>query len=461
MLRLFQYRSWALAEDYFSRMFPALMNRSEAIERSIRKPTSEELLANITGLAGIDADVEFKMEWDDAAELVVAKASGKRIALTSLIGPITKYGDLCSYGTQHYQGMIDRMNRSSNIDGMVLVMDSPGGTVDGTPELALAVKQSKKPIGVFGDGMVASAALWIASQARVIVGNRNNPTEFGSIGVLVVSDNWQNMMEAGQYPKVEIIRAPQSNQKALFNSIEPVSDEVRAQILAELKDICNEFISVVKSGRGSQLNTKLEGLFAGKMFDVNIAKQNGLIDHAGTLATAINKVAELARQQSKEGTNVQTNTSAQMKFPKLSALFGFGKSKDAKEVSLKGSSDEGLTSEDNASLEAAEKKVADMEAENAQLRADNQAKADQITKLDATVSEHKTQITKLEEEKKALQSKLDEKPQGQLTTVVPDENKEAKTASESESGKKNQYATSIDAQAAEIRKTNASNSQYK
>lgn len=423
MLNLFQYRSWALSEVYFNRMFPLVtewLKHGHSMESMVKKPTNDEMTSRMKAMVAAESDVEFKIEWDRDAAMVVAKGAGKKIGLVSMIGPITKYGDLCSYGTRDYQSMIDRMNRpGSEVDGMVLVIDSPGGTVDGTPELALTVKSSKKPIGVFGDALVASAALWIASQSKVIVGNKNNPTEFGSIGTLVVSQNWQNVMDAGNYPKLEIIRAPQSTDKALFNYIEPLNDDVRNELLEDLKVLTNDFISAVKNGRGSKLNTKLEGLFSGRMFDVNTAKQNGLIDSIGTLATAINKVADLARQQSREGTNVSTNTSAEsMKFPKLSNLFsGEAWSKVAGIFS---------SDEDMKTLEATEKKVADQEAENTRLKEEAQAKDAKITTLEATVSEQKAQITTLEGEKSMLttekadlQKKLDEKPKGHLTTVIP------------------------------------------
>jgi len=462
MLNLFQYRLWSLSESYFGKMFPVVskwLEGGHALDALVKKPTSAETFAHMQAVAGIDADAEFKLEWDRDEMMTVAKGGGKKIGLVSLIGPITKYGDLCSYGTRDYQGMIDRMNKSDNLDGMVLVMDSPGGTVDGTPELALTVKQSRKPIGVFGDHVVASAALWIASQAKVVVGNKNNPTEFGSIGTLVISENWQNVIKAGFYPNLEIIRAPQSTEKARFNPIEELSDETRAEIDAELKEITDQFIGAVKSGRGMQLNTKLDGLFAGKMFDVNTAKKNGLIDSVGTLHTAISKVAELARQQSKEGTNVQTNTSAEMKkYPRLSAFLGAAKAlifggSEAKEVAL--------TDEQAAALEASEKELTDSAAEIAQLKAASQAKDEKITALEATVSEQKAQITTLEGEKKTLQSKLDEKPKGELTTVVPNKDKEASNANESEGEKKGQYATSVDADAKKIREDKAKLSTYK
>jgi ClpP class serine protease len=47
----------------------------------------------------------------------------------------------------------------------------------------------------------------------------------------------------------------------------------------------------------------MEGLFKGRMFDTAESKAGGLIDAVGTLSTAINKVAELARVQQRSAGN--------------------------------------------------------------------------------------------------------------------------------------------------------------
>lgn len=112
-------------------------------------------------------------------------------------------------------------------------------------------------------------------------------------------------------------------------------------------------------------------------------------------------------------------------FPNLSALLAtvFG-GKGSKEVTLKVNS-EGLQSEDTASLEAAETKAAEMEAESARLKADSEEKDKKIVSLEATVSDQKNQITSLEKEKATLtsekaelQEKADAKLAGAATTVI-------------------------------------------
>lgn len=314
MLELLQYRAWLLAESYYEQVYAVLNSRLQHghdLNGLIKKQTDESIDAMIGAYLSVDeghppvASVEMTFSFDEPTGLRVAKANGKTIALITMVGPLTKRGDLCAYGMMHFQQMINRVNASAHIDGTVLIMDTPGGTVDGTPELGLAIRTSAKPVGVFGDGMVASAGVWLASQAQVIVGNKNNPTKFGSIGVLMMLPNYQNVMEAGMLPRMRIYRADQSHEKALVNAIEPISEDAEKQLQADLNGIASMFINTVKSGRGAKLDTKAPGLFTGRMFDVYDAKKMGLIDSIGTLQTAIVKVAELAKQQKAQ---TQTNT---------------------------------------------------------------------------------------------------------------------------------------------------------
>ena len=469
MLELLQYRAWALAESYFNRMYPVVQDAIRSGHNLVVKKTIEDYVNTIQShLFAEDnpGDVQITFARDSATNLPIARANGKNIALIPIIGPLSKYGDLCSIGMQDYQRLINIINTTASIDGGVMIMDTPGGTVDGTPEFGLAIKNSKKPMGVFGDHQVASAGLWLASQAAVIIGNKNNPTEFGSIGVLMGLPNYDNMMKAGNYPVVEIFRASQSKEKALVNPYEAISDSSREKLQSSLDSIASDFIGTVKAGRGDKLDTKAEGLFAGRMFSANDAKKIGLIDSVGTLQTAVNKVAELARQQQK----LQTGTTAtkatantEMKFPKISALFG----KSGKEATAEQSAEqESPATADQASMEAAEKKLADMEASIADVTAKFNAATAEAATLHASVTELTAQVSTLTGEKSTLtetntklvaenaeqKALLDKKPTGEATTIVSNPGKEANQAADDSSVQTNRAMLPIEEQAQSLLK---------
>jgi protease IV len=424
---LLQYRAWALSESYFTRIYPIVMDRLNkgTIDGLIKKKTAEEFLPALQSFLSVEEGLppvpiemtsDVTVSYDRDSGFVVASSNNKKIALISIIGPVTKYGDLCTMGMQEYGSLIQRANASPSIDGIVLIMDTPGGTVDGTPELGMIIAQSQKPIGVFGDSMVASAGMWLASQSDVIVGNKNNPTRFGSIGTLMVMENWQNVIDAGFAPKMEIIRAPQSTDKARLNSIEPMTDEIRAGLLSELRAITNQFISIVKTGRGEKLQSDAEGLFTGQMFDVYQAKQIGLIDHIGTLQTTINKVVELAKAQSKTTSQSQINNNENHTMDLL-AFLGLSKEQKAK-----------LSAEDQSKLDTLEANVTATEKKNSELEAEK-------VSLTKTVSDNESKIAALEQTIAEQKAQLEKKPTGTATTVIAEPDKAEE-----------KYLTSIDAE---------------
>ena len=69
------------------------------------------------------------------------------------------------------------------VKAIVLAIDSPGGTVDGTQALAATVARiaADKPVVAWADGVMASAAYWIGSAASEVVVS-GETTQVGSIG---------------------------------------------------------------------------------------------------------------------------------------------------------------------------------------------------------------------------------------------------------------------------------------
>ena len=248
--------------------------------------------------------------------------SGLHVAVMPVYGTLTKRGDMCSIGMRDYQSEIQALNENEEISAIVMDMEGPGGTVDGTPEFGMAVKQSKKPIVTFGDHMVASANYWVASQSRWIIGNKNNPTEFGSIGTLCVHEYWGKFIEEN-IGEIKIIRAPQSVDKAKYNPIEALTPELESELKADLKEITKDFIGAVKKGRGDRLTAGEGEWGTGKMFKTDEAMKMGLIDGVGTLMDAINKAAELANSSGTKGSSTKSNKQMSLKTAakKVSSFF--------------------------------------------------------------------------------------------------------------------------------------------
>lgn len=296
MIELLQVKSWALETSFFERVAPVVM-QSIAAGKSI--PT--HILTNQEQKLQLEQEkisAAVKIDYSDYFEGPVYETeSGTRIARISMIGTLTKYGGLSAYGSKSLAGMISRADAAPDVDGIILIVDGPGGQVAGTTELGLAISQAKKPTVAFVDGMAASAHYWVASQADQIVLNTDDYTEVGSIGVLCILINEQEWL-AKRGVKVEIMRAEQSTDKARLNSMEETPEEVRAQLQNQLNQMADDFINTVKKGRGDRLNIANDEIFTGKMYGIDEALQYGMADYRGNLLGAIELTANLSKVQS-------------------------------------------------------------------------------------------------------------------------------------------------------------------
>lgn len=452
---------------YASRMAPVVFRAitNGTFDAFTRQNRESAMKVFASYYAGMETEKVVE-DYNEPSYYTATAKNGLKVAIVPLMGAITKNGDACSWGWRDYQNILSRIEKNPNIAGLVVHFNNtPGGSHDGTPEMASSLAKYTKPNLAFGDGYVASAHYYAASQMQHIMANKLTPTEFGSIGSLILWQNVQNMIEKGEYPQMEIIRAPQSTDKALENPIEPLTDELRAGLLEELRTLTKVFIADVKRGRGDKL-TKDENVFTGKMYTTEEAIANGLADSKGTLQDAINKVAEMAKQKSTSAPSKSGQVNSNMKFPKLSALF-------SGEAWSKAYS---AFAEDHAPLEAAEKKVADMEASVTQLKTDNDrlmadvsSKATKVTELEATVTGLQARVSTLEgenktlaSEKTSLQEQLANAPTAAVTTVISSEEKNAQVnADQGASATAPKYETSIDREAKAIREQQEKNATIK
>lgn len=149
------------------------------------------------------------------------------------------------------------------VRGIFLNIDSPGGTVTGTPEVAAAVREAArtKHVAAFTGGLMASAAYWIGSQADVVYATPS--ARVGSIGVIqTLVDRSQQLAKNGV--KVEVITA--GKYKAAGHPATSLTDDQRAMLEAQVQEIHQEFMSAVNSRSRSIAPEDMQGQdFSGKV----------------------------------------------------------------------------------------------------------------------------------------------------------------------------------------------------
>jgi signal peptide peptidase SppA len=195
---------------------------------------------------------------------------------------------------------------------ILLAIDSPGGTVDGTENLAseiFAARGKGKPILALGDGTMASAAYWIGSAAdRVYASDKS--AMIGSIGVVA---NHEDYSQAEKNAGVKVTPITAGKYKAIASRHEPLSADGRATIQAMVDHIYGNFVESVARNRGVTPATAAEKMGDGKIFLGHQAVNAGLVD-------GVSSQAALVRELNSSGQN-RDRLSAHSQYPEFDDIF--------------------------------------------------------------------------------------------------------------------------------------------
>ncbi|MBP0493739.1 signal peptide peptidase SppA [Roseomonas sp. SG15] len=172
---------------------------------------------------------------------------------------------------------IDRAAKSDSVRGMILAVDSPGGTVAGGESLhdALARFRAAKPLVATFGGTAASAGYMIAMPAERIFAREGSVT--GSIGVLLQSFDAQEAMRSLGLRAEAITSGPLKDQPSPFR---PLTDEGRAALRAVVQDLYAQFVHRVAEGRHMP-EDQVRALADGRIMTGRQALSAGLVDAIG------------------------------------------------------------------------------------------------------------------------------------------------------------------------------------
>ena len=174
------------------------------------------------------------------------------------------------------------------ISSVVMLVDSPGGSVHGATEAAAKIRGARgtKPLFAVADSLAASAAYWLASQADEVIGIPSSIT--GSIGVIVEHADVSAALEK-EGVKVSVIRSGENKVRA--HPAEPLDDEARADLQSKVDYFAGLFESDVSAGRRVSVERVCADFGQGLTFEPPLAVKAGLIDRVATLEQAVGEAA--------------------------------------------------------------------------------------------------------------------------------------------------------------------------
>lgn len=191
--------------------------------------------------------------------------------------------------TQMIASQVSAAAEDSGVRSILLVIDSPGGSVLGTPELGQAIRDAAgvKPVVAICDGVIASAAYWAGSSANAVY--ITGPTVMaGSIGVVATHVDSSVADAKTGLKKTEITAG---KYKRVDSGLEPLSEEGRAAMQEKVDYLYSLFVNVVAENRGVDVEAVLEHMADGRVFIGQQAIDAGLVDGVSSVDALIEQMA--------------------------------------------------------------------------------------------------------------------------------------------------------------------------
>jgi protease-4 len=193
-------------------------------------------------------------------------------------------------GSRTIDDMLSDALSDDNVKGVVLRLDSPGGSALASEVMWQAIRAfgEEKPIVCSVGGMAASGGYYIASACDEILIEPRSIV--GSIGVVAGKLNL-----AGLYDKVGISVHTRSRgpNASLLSSVDNFTEAEEAKLRESMELVYDLFKDRVATGRGARLKD-LEAVDEGMLFTGTQAVKSGMADRLGSVEDAIALVAKKA-----------------------------------------------------------------------------------------------------------------------------------------------------------------------
>lgn len=211
---------------------------------------------------------------------------GDAVAVVRLDGVISGTGGSGSVTPERVMRQLDQIANDDSVKAIVLRVDSPGGTVAASEEIAQLIKQEKKPVVVSIGDAGASGAYMVSSQADVIYAMPGSTV--GSIGVIAEIPNVEGLLKK---LGIQFVMITAGKYKGAGSPYKPLTPAERTLLQQDVDIVYNQFIDIVAEGRKLP-RPDVEKLANGWAWPGTKAKELGLVDRIGGFSEAVAEAAK-------------------------------------------------------------------------------------------------------------------------------------------------------------------------
>ncbi len=215
----------------------------------------------------------------------------KRVKTKSILS-LEIRGIITSATSESFMKNVREYAGKESIKGVLIRVNSPGGTVGASQEINATVKEIKdyykKPVIVSGGDIVASGGVYsIMSADQILI---SPGTLFGSVGVLM---QFQNLSELARWAKMEIYALKAGEFKDSGNPFREMTLRERELFENTLDTVLDQFKDTIIKGRN--LDEKIvERIADGRIITGEEALELGLVDGIGSFNEAVKVIGKLS-----------------------------------------------------------------------------------------------------------------------------------------------------------------------
>lgn len=213
--------------------------------------------------------------------------SGNRIAVLYATGEIAE-GNPQGIDCADLVPVIVKLADDDDVKGLVLRVNSPGGSVFGSEQIGEALdyfKSKKKPLAVAMGDYAASGGYWISCHADRIFADPLTIT--GSIGIFGLIPNVSGLASKLGVSPQTVVTSSDADFPSIFH---PMSEAQRGYMQANVERGYDKFVKRVATGR-HMTEARVRQIAEGRVWNAMTAQKIGLVDQLGSLGDAIEWVA--------------------------------------------------------------------------------------------------------------------------------------------------------------------------
>jgi protease-4 len=227
-------------------------------------------------VSGIDGPKLLLLEIDGLISGSEAEAAFLDLGTTSMVARVRE--------------VLDEAREDQEIRGVLLRIDSPGGTATASDQIYAEIERFKNerkvPVVAQLLGTAASGGYYVAMSADMVQAHRT--TVVGSIGVIFTSVNFAGLMDK---LGIEDQTVMAGEYKDIGSPFRPLTSEERTQLQSIVDDLHARFREVVERGRPGLSAEEVVRLANGSIYSAPQALENGLVDRVGSLNEAVDELA--------------------------------------------------------------------------------------------------------------------------------------------------------------------------